>query len=134
MLYLLLALALSAGVTLYLMKKGKIEDSDGDLIPDVVEEKVADVKLRAKRIKEEVADVVEEVKDVVEQAKDIPAAVQNKPRRGRKPAAKKTQSAKPAEKKPAEKKAPAKKSTGTRKRAAKKPATSGEGSATLKKK
>ena len=92
MLYLLFALAIVVGVAVYLMKKGKIKDSDGDLIPDAVEDKVEDVKEvieevkhRAKRVKEEFDDVVEEVKDVVEQAGDIPAAVTGKTRRGRKP-------------------------------------------------
>lgn len=96
MLYLLLALALVVGVAVYLMKKGQIKDSDGDLIPDVIEDKVEDVKevveetkKRVKRVKEEFDDVVEEVREVVEQVGDIPAAVKGKPRRGRKPAAKK---------------------------------------------
>lgn len=85
MLYLLFALAIVVGVAIYLMKKGKIKDSDGDLIPDAVEDTVEEVKHRAKRVKEEFDDVVEEVKDVVEQAGDIPAAVTGKTRRGRKP-------------------------------------------------
>ena len=54
-------------------KKGKINDADGDFIPDEIEEAV-----------EEVKDVVEELKDVVDQAKDITDAVKGKPRRGRK--------------------------------------------------
>ena len=85
MLYLLLGLALTAGVIIYLMKRGKIKDADGDLIPDAVEEKVKQVKARAKRVKEEVKDVVEAAKEVVEQTKDIPGAVKGKPRKGRKP-------------------------------------------------
>ena len=85
MLYLLLGLALTAGVIIYLMKRGKIKDADGDLIPDAVEEKVKQVKARAKRIKEEVKDVVEAAKEVVEQTKDIPGAAKGKPRKGRKP-------------------------------------------------
>lgn len=107
MLYLLLGLALLAGVIIYLVKKGKIQDSDGDLIPDAVEEKIEDakevvkeVKQRAKRVKEEVADVVEEVKDVVEQVKDVAQAAQGNKRRGRKPAAKKTTGAGGQAKKP----------------------------------
>ena len=72
MLYLLLAIAIGIGATVYLIKKGKIKDSDGDLIPDVVEDAVEDVKetvqetkKRVKRVKEEVVDVIEEVQDVV---------------------------------------------------------------------
>ena len=116
MLYLLLAIAIGIGATVYLIKKGKIKDADGDFIPDVVEDKVEEtvqeVKLRAKRIKEEVADVVEEVREVVDQAKDITAAAKGKPRRGRKPGAKK--------------------SNGTGKRVEKKPTTSGGDASVLK--
>ena len=97
MLYLLLAIAIGIGATVYLIKKGKIKDSDGDLIPDVVEDAVEDVKetvqetkKRVKRVKEEVADVIEEVKEVVEQAKDIPSAAKGGQRRGRKPASKRS--------------------------------------------
>ena len=34
MIYLLIALALAVGATVYLVKQGKIKDSDGDLLPD----------------------------------------------------------------------------------------------------
>ena len=71
-------LLVAAGVTIYLVKQGKIKDSDGDYIPDVVEDAVEDVKefaedvkatakevrKRAKAAKKELADVIEEVKDV----------------------------------------------------------------------
>ncbi len=71
-------LLVAAGVTIYLVKQGKIKDSDGDYIPDVVEDAVEDVKefaedvkatakevkRRAKAAKKEIADVIEEVKDV----------------------------------------------------------------------
>ena len=73
-------------------KKGKINDADGDFIPDEVEKAVEDVKevvkevkRRGKRVKEELKDVVEEIKDVVEQSKDVIAAAKGKSRRGRKP-------------------------------------------------
>ncbi len=86
----------SLGAVVYYIKKGKIADRDGDLIPDVVEdtieevkEKTAEVKRRAKAVKEEIKDVVEEAKDVVEQAKDVVDAAKGKKRRGRKPKAKK---------------------------------------------
>ena len=59
--------AVAAGVIVYLVKKGKIADSDGDLIPDVVEA----------------------AKEVVEQSKDVVSAAKGKARKGRKPAAKK---------------------------------------------
>lgn len=90
---------LAAAVAVYYFgfyKKGKINDADGDFIPDEVEEAVEDakevvkeVKRRAKRVKEEIKDVVEEAKDVAEQAKDVVAAAKGKKRRGRKPKAKK---------------------------------------------
>ena len=86
---------LAAAVAVYYFgfyKKGKINDADGDFIPDEVEEVVEDakevvkeVKRRAKRVKEEIKDVIEEVGDVVEQSKDVVAAAKGKKRRGRKP-------------------------------------------------
>ena len=90
-------LLVGAGVIFYLMKKGKVKDSDGDYIPDVVEDAVEDVKETAKevkrrtrRVKEELKDVVKEAKETIDQAKDVVDAAKGKPRRGRKPAAKKT--------------------------------------------
>lgn len=112
MLYLFLALALVVGVTIFLVKKGKIKDSDGDLIPDVVEDKVEDIKkdveeakkkvaLKVKEIKEEVEDHLGEIKedlgDIIEEATSKPAPK----RRGRKPANKRSGgSGKRVEKKP----------------------------------
>ena len=88
--------AVSAGVIVYFVKKGKIADRDGDLIPDVVEDAVENakktakvVKTRAKRVAEEVKDVADAVKEVVEQSKDVVSAAKGKARKGRKPAAKK---------------------------------------------
>lgn len=90
-LFILVVLLVGAFTVVYYIKKGKIADRDGDLIPDVVEdtieevkEKTAEVKRRAKRVVEEVKDVVEEVKDVVDQAKDVVDAAKGKSRRGRK--------------------------------------------------
>jgi peptidoglycan hydrolase CwlO-like protein len=103
MLYFLLALALAVGITVFLVKKGKIKDSDGDLIPDAVEEKLEEAAKVAKEIKENVEDVVEDVKEIVEEIKEKPAPK----KRGRKP-------------------------SGKGGRVKKTPATSGEGSATLK--
>jgi hypothetical protein len=83
--------AVAAGVVIYLVKKGKIADSDGDLIPDVVEDAVDDVKetakevkKRAKRVAEEAKDVVDAVKEVVEQSKDVVEAAKGDKRKGRK--------------------------------------------------
>jgi gas vesicle protein len=79
MLYLLLGLALAAGVTIYLVKQGKIKDTDGDFIPDVVEEKVEDVKEVVKETKKRVKKVKEEVEDVIEEVQDVVSAVKGKP-------------------------------------------------------
>jgi|TARA_B100000900_G_C20292417_1_gene598664 hypothetical protein len=68
---------------------GLFSDRDKDGIPDEVEDTATEVKRRAKRVKEELKDVVEAAKDVVDQAGDIGAAVKGKPRKGRKPRAKK---------------------------------------------
>lgn len=96
-------LAIASGVYYFgFYKQGKINDRDGDFIPDEIEdtienvkEKVEDikedvdntvkeVKRRAKRVKQEVKDVIDSAKDVVEQAGDIVDAAKGKPRRGRK--------------------------------------------------
>ena len=94
--YILAALAIVAGVLVYLQKTGKVKDTDGDLIPDVVEEKieqaekvVKETKRRAKRVVEEAKDVAEAVKEVAKQSKDVVDAAKGKSRKGRKPAAKK---------------------------------------------
>jgi septal ring-binding cell division protein DamX len=60
LLVLLAFIGVVVGVVVFLTKKGKIKDSDGDLIPDVVEK------------------AAEAVKDVVEDAADIPAKVVKK--------------------------------------------------------
>lgn len=94
----ILGLLVAAAAVYYFgfYKQGKINDADGDFIPDEVEEVVEDVKevvkevkRRGKRVKEELKDVVEEAKDVVEQAKDVVDAAKGKTRRGRKPKSKK---------------------------------------------
>ena len=69
---------------------GLFSDKDKDGIPDEVEDTVKEVKRRAKRVKEELKDVKDAAKDVVDQVGDIAGAVKGKPRKGRKPRAKKT--------------------------------------------
>jgi len=79
-LIILAVLAIVGGVGYVLIKKGKIADSDGDFIPDVVEDKVDEieekvqkkvkaVKTRVKNVKDEIEDVVEEIEDVVQAIK-----------------------------------------------------------------
>jgi gas vesicle protein len=88
--------AVVVGVAIYLQKTGKVKDTDGDLIPDVIEDKVEEVKevakvvkARVNRVKEEAKDVAEAVKEVVKQSKDVVTAVKGAPRKGRKPSTKK---------------------------------------------
>jgi|TARA_B110000914_G_scaffold33286_1_gene26108 hypothetical protein len=81
-LFILVVILLGAGAVVYYIKKGKIADRDNDLIPDVVEDTIEDVKSTAKEIKRRAKRVVEESKDVVD-------AVKGSKRRGRKPKNKK---------------------------------------------
>ena len=105
-LIIVLVLALIAGAVFVGTKFfGLTPDEDKDGIPDVVEDAVDDVKKtaqtvkrRAKRVKEELTDVKEALKDVVDQTKDIAEAAKGKPRKGRKPSARKA-SNKPSTKK-----------------------------------
>ena len=97
MLTIIIVLVVLAGIYYFgFYKRGKINDADGDFIPDEVEEAVEDVKeavkevkRRAKRVKEEIKDVIDEAKDVADQVKDVVDAAKGKKRRGRKPKAKK---------------------------------------------
>ena len=84
-------LAIGVGTIVYLTKKSIIKDSDGDFIPDVVEEKVEEVTKTVERVKEEVSDVVAVAKELNAQVKDVAHAAsgKSKSRKGRKPAPKK---------------------------------------------
>ena len=96
-LIILAILAIGAGVYYFgFYKQGKINDRDGDFIPDEVEDAVEDVKKvaktvkrRAKRVKEELGDVADAIKEVGKQSKDVVKAAKGTPRKGRKPRAKK---------------------------------------------
>ena len=84
----LIVVLLTIGAAVYYFgfyKKGKINDRDGDFIPDEVEDAVEDVKEVAKEVKRRAKNVKKELKDVVEQSKDVVDAVKGKKRRGRKP-------------------------------------------------
>lgn len=92
LLIILAVLVIGIGVTFILMKSGKIEDKDGNGIPDVIDTKVEEtkevvkeVKKRAKRVKEEASDVVKAVKEVGKQVKDVTSATKGETRKGRKP-------------------------------------------------
>lgn len=88
----IISLVVVLGSIFFLIKTGKIEDKDGNNIPDVVDEKVKKVKevvketkARVERVSEEVADVVEAVKEAVEQSKDVVEAAKGNKRKGKKP-------------------------------------------------
>jgi uncharacterized protein HemX len=90
----LIVLVLIAGAAIYYFgfyKKGKINDRDGDFIPDELEDAAADVKAAAKEVKRRAKNVKDELKDVVDAAKevgnqlgDVSAAAKGKKRQGRK--------------------------------------------------
>jgi hypothetical protein len=67
MIYVILILAVIAGVAFLLMKSGKIEDKNGNNIPDKLEPMV-----------EEVKEVVKKVKKAVDEAKPAKKAVAKK--------------------------------------------------------
>lgn len=75
---------IAIGATYALIKFGKIKDQNDNNIPDAVDKKIADVKYKTKRIKEEVKDVVKASKEVIDQIKDIKEAANGEARKGRK--------------------------------------------------
>tara|TARA_B100000795_G_scaffold210785_1_gene164365 strand:+ start:67 stop:330 length:264 start_codon:yes stop_codon:yes gene_type:complete len=61
----IILILLVAGAMIYYFefyKKGKINDRDGDFIPDEVEDTVKEVKRRAKNVKRELKDVKDAIK------------------------------------------------------------------------
>ena len=89
----LIVVLLAIGAAVYYFgfyKRGKINDRDGDYIPDEIEDAVEDVKdgvkevkRRAKNVKKEIKDVVNAAKEVGNQIGDVGAAVKGKKRQGR---------------------------------------------------
>ncbi len=89
----LIVVVLVIGAAIYYFgfyKKGKINDRDGDFIPDEIEDAAVkvkntakEVKRRAKNVKKELKDVVEAAKEVGNQMGDVGAAVKGKKRQGR---------------------------------------------------
>ena len=90
----LIVLVLVVGAAVYYFgfyKRGKINDRDGDFIPDEIEDAADKVKAAAKEVKRRGKNVKKELKDVVEAAKelgnqvgDVGKAVKDKKRQGRK--------------------------------------------------
>lgn len=67
---------IGAGVVYFLIKKGKIKDADGDFIPDVVEDKVDEVK---QKVSKKVKEVKTRVKTVKAEVKDVVSSIKGKP-------------------------------------------------------
>jgi uncharacterized coiled-coil protein SlyX len=77
--------AVAVGVVYFLTKSGKIKDSDGDSIPDVIEDSVAEVnktftetKVKIEKVKEQVEDVTKAVKKVAKEMGEVADVVQGK--------------------------------------------------------
>ena len=74
---------------IWMTKKGLTRDDNNNMIPDLLEEKMAelkqDVSIRVERVGEELKDVSNAIKEVGSQIGDIPGAVTGKTRPGRKP-------------------------------------------------
>ena len=78
-----LVLLIGAGIYVYLVKSGKINDKDGDYIPDEVEDAVEEAKKRVQAVKVEAKQVGKEVKAASKEIKDVVDAAKGKKRRGR---------------------------------------------------
>ena len=89
----LIVVLLAIGAAVYYFgfyKRGKINDRDGDYIPDEIEDAVEDVKdvakevkRRAKNVKKELKDVVDVAKEVGNQVGDVAKAAKGRKRQGR---------------------------------------------------
>ena len=88
----LVILVLVIGIIVYYFgfyKRGKINDRDGDYIPDEIEDTIKETNRRVKAVKKEIKDVAKSTKEVINQAGDVVDAAKGKKRRGRKPKNKK---------------------------------------------
>jgi len=76
-------LVIGAAAVYFLTKTGKIADSDGDNIPDAVEDVIDDIEDKFEDIKEDIEDAVDEVKkrakDVKRELADVASAIKGKP-------------------------------------------------------
>ena len=74
---------------IWMTRKGLTRDDNNNMIPDLLEEKMAelkqDVSIRVDRVGEELKDVGKAIKEVGNQLGDIPVAATGKTRPGRKP-------------------------------------------------
>jgi hypothetical protein len=79
-LIILAVIAVSAAVYYFgFYKQGKINDRDGDFIPDEIEDAVEDVKKVAKTVKRRAKQVKAELKDVAGELQDVVQAIKGKP-------------------------------------------------------
>ena len=78
-----LVLLVGAGIYIYLVKSGKVNDRDGDYIPDEVEDAVEEAKKRVQSVKVEAKQVGKAVKAATKEIKDVVDAAKGKKRRGR---------------------------------------------------
>ena len=97
-LFIILLVVVLISATIYVSTKffKKFKDEDGDGIPDIVEDKVEEiknkvvdttkeVKRRTKRVKEELGDVKIAAKNLIDQTSDVLEASKGGKRKGRKP-------------------------------------------------
>ena len=74
---------------IWMTRKGLTRDDNNNMIPELLEEKMAelkqDVSIRVERVGEELKDVGKAIKEVGNQLGDIPKAATGKTRSGRKP-------------------------------------------------
>lgn len=74
---------------IWMTRKGLTRDDNNNMIPDLLEEKMAelkqDVSIRVDRVGQELKDVGTAIKEVGNQIGDIPKAATGKTRPGRKP-------------------------------------------------
>jgi len=86
LLVILIVIKISA---IWLAKNGYTRDDNNNMIPDILEEKFAelkqDVTTRVDRVGQELSDVGKAIKEVGNQIGDIPKAATGKTRPGRKP-------------------------------------------------
>tara|TARA_R110000772_G_scaffold248574_1_gene362662 strand:- start:4732 stop:5010 length:279 start_codon:yes stop_codon:yes gene_type:complete len=66
------------------LNTGKIKDEDNDMIADVAEDAINEIKNRTRAVVQEIKDVGAAVKEVGNQIGDIPSAAAGKTRTGRK--------------------------------------------------
>ena len=79
-LIILAILAIGAAVYYFgFYKQGKINDRDGDFIPDEIEDAVEDVKKVAKTVKRRAKKVKAELKEVAGELQDVIQAIKGKP-------------------------------------------------------